>query len=248
MKNFGGTQAYRWAFHECPRQLRHWYEGTPELPHTPLQLLLFERGRELEQRYVASLQQSSSSYRDIRELPRLDRFGATRKAMAEGVEVIAHPFFGPTERFGLESLGIWLAGEGDVIRRVGDERLSSGYYPYQVTEVKSAGVVQEHHRAQLVFYSVLLAAELQQEVSTGAVITWRRAPDGLEPVENVVNLSAAQERLTEFLKVELPRHIVDPSADYHLRSTCSSCPYRGTCEAQAVQLRISPIAITETGA
>ena len=234
MKRFGGTQVYRWTFHECPRQIHYWYSGIPASGPSAFQQLLFQRGREYEERYLKLVAERVTSYVDIRRTRWIARVEATIDAMRDGIEFIAHPSFEPKDRFEVKSLDVQFMGEADGLRRVSEKPLASGLYEYEVVEIKSSGRVLEHYIAQAAYYSMLVESTQGRTPENATIITWERTEEGeREPVENVVNLGDARARLTRFIQGELGEHALDPNADYHLRSTCDSCPYRKRCEEQA---------------
>lgn len=235
MKTFGGTQAYRWSMHRCPKQFRLWHEGAPDTAPSLLQRLFFTRGDALERRFVEQVRGDEPSHVDIRRERFGDRTSATLKAMRDGVNLIIHPRLVVQQTFGLEEIGVQLGGEADLFRRLPGERLPSGFYPYEPIEIKSSSGLREHQRMQLALYCTELSHVQRAPVTQGIVVTWQREGNDLVPVEHTVDVEPQQQELDELLRVDLPAFVKQSAPAYHVLSACDSCPYHRNCRADAVR-------------
>lgn len=231
MKIFGGTQAYRWAFHECPKQLYLWYHGAEAARPSLFDRLRFERGNELEARFLDSAKQAAGAYVDIRESRWRDRVAATQAAMRDGVDLILHPFLEAEPDQSVGQLGIRVAGEADALRRI----KAAGTPVYETVEVKQSSKVLPHHLAQVALYTLAQQRGGRDAPDSAVVVTWQRGEDdALVPVENRVEVAQEQRELSRFLREDVPTIVADRDPDYHLRSTCDQCPYRARCDRDAV--------------
>lgn len=229
MKRFGGTQIYRWWYHRCPYQVYLWYSGNvTEAKPTALQSLFFERGNELETRYLDIAKSHASSIVDIGRVARPNRAQATYDAICSGADLIIHPYF-EAERLDSCSLDLRFVGEADLLVRDGDGEAS-----YAMLEIKSSRLPKSHHIAQLAYYAQLFDVTVGRPPTKTQVVTWAEGESSSpDPVVTNVDITSTVADISDFICTQLPEHATDAHADFHVNTSCSSCPNRKHCHERA---------------
>ncbi len=195
-----------------------------------LQSLFFEKGYELESRYLDIARDSAKSTIDVGLVERRSRAQATIDAINSGVDLIVHPYFAPPS-VGTYPLDATFMGEADALVRVSGQGCDARY---ALVEIKSSRRPKAHHLAQLAYYAHLFEATVGHLPSRTQIVTWDQlethAPSPRIEDVNIKNELAA---VDEFIGCQLPNHATDANADFHVNTSCSGCPNRKHCTERA---------------